>query len=293
MPPSAVTRLLAVPCACVILAGCAGQQLDGRPQSLVPAPISAVYSDVNMELKLITIADDRNRCTGPGWSAPGSIEERVGRLGPDLATAAFQLYPELRGRIERFDFIIADKSEPGTVSNSSGRIVILRPVNGLAPTDPALAFVIGREIGHVVAMHHDENTAASLIVSGLAQIFLPVANVARIIAKVFLSGSAATTAGASVTTAAGASVTATSFVGSQVLITSYRPKQRDESDQIALNLLARLGYDAPAVAGAFAGVNRKSPVTEWTSHLWASVDRLSAPLPGIPFALPQATASVQ
>lgn len=290
MPTPAVTRVFAVLWACAALSGCATSPHDGVSQSLVPAPLSAVYSDVNMQLKLVAIADDRNRCTGPGWSAPGSIEERVARIGPDLATAAFQLYPELSARVERFDFIIADKAEPGTVSNSSGRIVILRPVDGLAPTDAALAFVVAREIGHVVAMHHDENTATSLIVSGLAQIFLPVANVARIITKLFLSGSVV---GSSATAAAGASVTATSFMGTQVVITAYRPKQRDESDQIALNLLTRLGHDAKSVAAAFAKVDRNSPATEWTSHLWASVDRLSAPLPGIPAVLPQATASAQ
>jgi predicted Zn-dependent protease len=291
MPTPAVTKLFAVLCACVILAGCATSTRDGLSQSLVPAPLSAVYSDVNMQLKLVAIADDRNRCTGPGWSASGSIEKRVARIGPDLAAAAFQLYPELGSRIERFDFIIADKAEPGTVSNSSGRIVILRPVDGLAPTDTALAFVMAREIGHVVAMHHDENTAASLIVSGLAQIFLPVANVARLISKLFLSGSAVV--GSSATTAAGASVTATSFVGSRVVITAYRPKQRDEADQIAMNLLARLGYDALAVATAFDKVDRKSPATEWMSHLWASVDRLAAPSLLPPAILPQATASAQ
>jgi predicted Zn-dependent protease len=258
---------------------------------LVPAPLSAVYSDVNMQLKLVAIADDLNRCTGPGWGAPGSIEERAGRLGPDLAAAAFKLYPDLANRVERFDFIIADKSEPGTVSNSSGRIVILRPVNALAPTDAALAFVMAREIGHVVAMHHDENTAASLIISGLAQIFLPVANVARIITKLFLSSTAAVSASA--TAVASASVTATSFVGSRVVVTAYRPKQRDEADAIAMNLLARLGYNAPAVAAAFAAADRKSAATEWTSHLWASVDRLSAPPATNPADLPQATASAQ
>lgn len=291
MPAPAVIRFLAILCACVILAGCATSPRDGVSQSLVPAPLSAVYSDVNMQLKLVAIADDRNRCTGPGWSAPGSVEERVARIGPDLAAAAFQLYPELSTRVERFDFIVADKAEPGTVSNSSGRIVILRPVDSLAPTDTALAFVLAREVGHVVAMHHDENTAASLIVSGLAQIFLPVANVARLITKLFMSGSAVV--GSSATAAAGASVTATSFMGTQVVITAYQPKQRDESDQIALNLLARLGHDAKSVAAAFAGVDRKSPATEWTSQLWASVDRLSAPLPGIPAVPPQATASTQ
>jgi len=261
---------------------------DGHPQPMVPAPLSAVYSDVNLELKLIAIADDLNRCTGPGWSAAGNIEERVARIGPSLAAAAFRLDSDLRERVERFEFVIADKSEPGTASNSTGRIVIMRPVDALAPNDAALAFVIAREMGHVVAMHHDENVVTSLIVSGLAQIFLPVASVARIIGKLFLSGTAAAS-----TATASASVTATSFLGSQAVITAYRPKQREEADAVAMKLLAVLGYDAPAVAAAFAKVDRKSSETEWTSHLWASVDGLSAPGSAIPFESHQASVRAQ
>lgn len=291
MPTPAIVKLLAVLCAFAFLGGCATPPGDGLTQSLVPAPLSAVYSDVNMQLKLVTIPDELNRCTGTGWSAPGGIEERVARLGPALAEATFRLYPETRGRIERFDFLIADKAEPGTLSNSSGRIVILRPVDALAPNDPALAFVMAREIGHVVAMHHDENTAASLIVSGLAQIFLPAANVARLISRIFLSGTAAASASASA--AASASVTATSFLGSQAVVTAYQPKQRDESDAVAMNLVAQLGYDAPAVAVAFAHVKRKPGATEWTSQLWASVDRLSAQTAVAATVLPRTTATVQ
>lgn len=270
----AMNKLIAVPCACVILGGCAAAPHDGRARLTAPTPMSAVYSEMNMQLRLVTIADVPNRCTEPGCSAPDGFDQRVARIGPELAKSAYQLYPDLGSRVKNFEFIIADKSEPGTVSNSSGRIVILRPVNSLAPTDAAFAFIAAREIGHVVAKHHEENTATSLIVSGLAQILAPVANLARAFTNFFLPGTA--TVSASATVLANVSVTATSFVGSRVLVTAYKPMQRDEADAIAMKLLARLGYDAPTVAAAFASVDLKSPATDWTSDLRVSVQRLSA-----------------
>ncbi|MBI3916260.1 MAG: hypothetical protein HY322_04570 [Betaproteobacteria bacterium] len=119
----------------------------------------------------------------------------------------------------------------------------------------------------------------SLIVSGLVQLLIPAANVARLFTNAFLSGAAGTSALANF--AAGASLTATSFVGSRLVVTSYRPVQREEADAIALKLLSHLGFDAPAVAAAFASVNLKSPATDWTSGLRASVERLSPqPRPG-------------
>ncbi len=278
-------------CACAILAGCATSPHGDRVLLTAPTPLSAVYSEVNMQLKLVITANSSNPCTEPGCGPSDSLDQRVARISPALAKAAYQLYPELSDRVKSFEFIVADKSEPGTASTASGRIAILRPVGALAPTDTALAFILAREIGHVVAKHHEENTATSLIVSGLAQIFVPVANLARVFSNFFLTGTATTGTGA--VAAANASVTATSFVGSRVLITSYKLKQREEADAIALNLLARLGYDAPIVAAGFASVDLKSPANDWTSGLQASVGRLATLLPGNRNALAESADSLK
>ena len=285
-----MNKPLAVLGACAVLAGCAASPHDGRVQLTVPQSMSAVYSEVNMQLMLVTTADAPNRCTEPGCSTSNGFDRRVARVSPELAKAAYQLYPDLRSRVKSFEFIVADKSEPGTVSTSGGRIIILRPVSSLAPTEAALAFIVAREIGHVVAKHHEENTAASLIVSGLVQIFSPFANLARAFANYFLAGTATTSASATV--AANASVTAASFVGSRVLVTAYKPTQQDEADAIAMNLVTNLGYDAPTMAAAFASVDLKSPATAWTSDLRVSVERLSAPFPKDPSVLVDSTAGV-
>lgn len=276
-PLRAMNKLPAVLCACAILGGCASSPHDGRAQLTVPTPMSAVYSEVNLQLMLVTRADAPNRCIDPVCALWDGFDQRVTRIGPDLAKAAYEHYPDLRGRVNNFEFIVADKSEPGTVSTSMGRIIILRPVSALAPTDAALAFIVARELGHVVAKHHEENVAAALIVSGLMQIIAPVTSLARVFSNFFVAGTASTSASASA--AANATVTASSFVGSRVLVTAYKPMQRDEADAIAMKLLAHLGYDVSAVVAAFAPVNLKSPATEWTSGLRTSVERLSAQSP--------------
>lgn len=270
--------LPAVFCACVLAGGCASPPQDGRLALALHPEMTAVYSEANMQLMLVTRADAPNRRIEAACSAWDDVDQRVARIGPDLARAAYRLYPDIGGRVRNFEFIVADKSEPGTVSSSSGRIIVLRPVGALAPNDAAFAFILAREIGHVVAQHHEENILATLIVSGLVHLFAPVANLPRVFSDLFLAG-AATTTGASATVAANAAVTATSFVSSRVLITTYRDRQRDEADLIATSLLAQLGYDARAVAAAFAAVDLKSSATDWTSSLQASVDRLAAPAP--------------
>jgi predicted Zn-dependent protease len=105
----------------------------------------------------------------------------------------------------------------------------------------------------------------------------PVANLPQLFGNLFLANAA--TGGASASIAANAAMTATSFVSSRVLLTTYKPRQRNEADLIAMSLLAQLGYDSAAVVSAFTSVNLNSPESEWTSSLRASVAQLSAPTP--------------
>ena len=272
--PLALFRAGAILACCAVLGGCAASPHDGRARMAAPAPVSAVYSEMNMQLTLVTMRDGTVEESGTAGDAPDAFEQRVARVGAKLAEAAFQLYPELRDRVESFEFVIADKAEPGTVSTSFGRAVILRPVSALAPTEAALAFILAREMGHVIADHHAENTAASLAVSGLAYILFPFAGLAKVVGSVFVPGGAA--AGASSSIAANASATAASLVGTRIVVFSYRPKQQKEADAIALKLLGRLAYGAAAVVAAFAPVDLKTQANDWLSALEVSVDRLAA-----------------
>ena len=94
-----------------------------------------------------------------------------------------------------------------------------------------------------------------------------------------VSGAAPT--GVATSPAANAAVTAASIAGSRVLVSAYKPQQREEADAIAVKLLARIGYDSGSVSSAFASVDLGSPPTSWVLDLRNSVNRLSANTPAI------------
>lgn len=284
-PLTSMTRLLAGLCICLFLGACATSPPAGRAQLTAPKAVSEVYSDLNIKLMLATTPDAERSCADPACAARTQFDRRVAHVGGLLADAANHLYPDLRGRIERFEFAVADKAEPGTASTASGRVIVLRPVSTIAPNDEALGFIMGREIGHVVAQHHDENAAAGFIVSAMAQVFAPLLNFARAIATIVSSISAA---GATSSTATNVAMAAASIAGSRVLVSAYKPQQRVEADAIAVDLLAHIGYDARSISTAFASVDLGSQPTNWVLDLRNSVNRLAASVPAATAAAPEA-----
>ena len=245
---------------CSLLGACSTSPY-GRSQLAVPQPVSAVYSEVNMRLLLVATADARGKCAESECDASKEFELRVARLGERLAEKAFDIYPDLKQRIGRFEFVIADKTEPGTTSNSSGMVVIFSGTRALEFSDPALAFILAREMGHVIGQHHDENAATKIIASVLAQILLPVSGIVRSLALLPGASSAAATT---------ATTGAASFLGSKAVIASYWPRQLDEADSIALTILGRTGYDPQETADALAATEQRLDDSSWPQDLRAS-----------------------
>ena len=270
-----IGKLPALLAACTFLAACTTNPHSDRAMLAAPTPLSDAYTQVNLSLKLATSLDLREVCDLAGCMESAQFDERVSRIGARLAAMAYKKYPDLAERVTGFEFSVIDKAEPGTGSTAGGVVIVLRPVSGIARTDEALSFVIAREIGHVVSQHHEENTATSLVVSLLATVLAPVTTVVRYLASVY---SGVTTAVAS------ASVTAVSFASSKVLIANYRPRQLDEADKIALDLLASTGVDPQAAAAGFAYADSQAPDAEWLRELRRSVDSLSGRLAALPTA---------
>ena len=265
-----------------LLGACATSPHSGRSQLAMPQSVSAVYSEVNMQLELVTKADARYKCAESECDANKNFELQVARLGERLAAQAFELYPELSERVSQFKFVIPEKTEPGTTSNASGTVAILSGTRPLESSDPALAFILAREMGHVIAGHHNENTAIKIIVSVIAQALLPITSIFRSLSSLPGASSAAaasaTTAATSATGSAAAltaTATAASFLGSQVVIANYWPKQLDEADAVALTMLARLGYDPRDTADALAALENRPIDSSWLRELRASAARLA------------------
>lgn len=262
---------------CSLLGACSTSPY-GRSQLTVPQSVSEVYSEVNMRLQLATTADARYKCTESECDASKDFELRVARLGERLADKAFEIYPELHERIGRFEFVTSDKAEPGATSNASGTVVVFSGTRALEPADPALAFILAREMGHVIGRHHNENSATSIIISVLVQVLLPVSGLLRSLALLPAASSAAAASATTETVTAGsaAAATAASFLGSRAVIATYRPQQLAEADTVALTVLARLGYDPQETADALAEAERRlAGDGSWPRDLRASAGHVA------------------
>jgi len=256
-----VARVWFVVFASMLLGACATSP-QGRMQVTVPSSVSAVHSEMGMRLNLISAVDISSSCVGVECRLDRAFDQRVLRLGTRLAQSAFEIYPELTERFSKFEFVIAEKAEPGSASSAAGTVVIFRGVQKLRLDEEALAFLIAREMGHVISRHHDENSATSILFSIAAQVLLPVTNLIR--------GSAALLQTASATAAASTVSTAASFVGSRIAIESYRSNQLHEADAVALDLLASLGWSRGEVADALVSSTQIVGDDGWSKDLRVS-----------------------
>lgn len=266
-------KLLAILAGCAILTACTTSAHNDRAMLAAPTALSDAYSHVNLNLRLATSQEVHEICDRTGCMESAQFDERVSRIGASLAAIAYESYPELAGRVPSFEFSVVDKAEPGTASTAGGLVIVLRPVSGIARTDDALSFVLAREIGHVVSQHHEENTGTSLVVSLVATVLAPVTTVVRYLTSVYSGVTAAI---------ASASVTAASFASSKVLIASYRPRQLDEADDVARNLLASSGVELQEAIAGFASGELRQQDAEWLRELWRSVDALKERLAQLP-----------
>jgi predicted Zn-dependent protease len=256
---------------------------EGRTQLVAPAPLqgfSAVYSEFDMQLQLVTAADSP-ACPEAECVADRAFDQRILALGRRLAISAFRQHADLYLRFDRFEFIVADKVESGAASSAGGTVVVYRGLQRINLDDAVLAFVLAREMSHVIAGHHDENVAVSVLVAVAAQILFPVLNIGGLFA-----GGAATAAAAGSAAGTTALTSAASFLGSRAVRASYRPQQVREAEVMAMKLLAAAGWDGDEVNDKLESLRPSlSEETSWTRELRESALNIASlmqgpPLPG-------------
>jgi predicted Zn-dependent protease len=206
-------------------------------------------------------------------------------LGRRLADAAFRQHPELYLRIPRFEFIVADKAEPGAASSSGGTVIVYRGLQRMNLDDAVLAFVLAREMSHVIAGHHDENVAASVLVAVAAQIIFPVLNIGAL----FAGGAATAAAGSAASSVVGttAVTSAASFLGSRAVRASYRPQQEREAEIMAMKLMAAAGWEGFEVSEKLESLRPTLPgETSWALDLQESALRVAGLMQGPPLPEP-------
>jgi Zn-dependent protease with chaperone function len=193
----------------------------------------------------------------PAEPANAPFQEQVRRISAGLQNAARGLYPEQMKHVGAFDVYVGNSQDLSTMSSGTGKIAVNAGFSKLNPTDDWMAFVIAREMGHVVAGHHDSNSGASLVVSVLMNFIVPGSGLIK---------------------------SALSFAGSQLASESGRDKQTKEADEVAMKLLEAAGYTKKSVVLNL----RLNPLGEEVSKTsWAGAFRASSVrLTGVPLTMP-------
>jgi predicted Zn-dependent protease len=239
-----------------LLGACASTTPGGRSRLSAPDPVSSLHSSLDLNLTLAAVAPVTTSCEGLQCQVDKGFERQVTRLGTRLAEAAYATYPELKERIPTFSFVVAEKIDGGSSSDASGTIVIYRGIRKASLEEETLAYLIAREMGRVIARHHDERSAATILSSLLAQILLAPANLAR--GAAFLVSS---TAGA---------------FGKNWITSGTVEERLNEADAIALTLLNRQGWDDMEIADSLLDYSNRLSKDSWSEEVRRTATRLAS-----------------
>jgi hypothetical protein len=190
-----------------------------------------------------------------------AFQAQVKRVSARLQGGVRIAYPEAFKRVGAFDVYVADTEKLSALSSASGKIAVSAGFARLKPTDAWMAFVISREMGHVIARHHDSNAGASIAVSVVMNLIVPGSGLAKSVL---------------------------SLGGSEIASGSQGDKQGREADEVALRLLAAAGYGNREAIRKL----RLKPVGEdvsstfWAADFRSSVARLAVKPPRGAFDAP-------
>lgn len=250
-----------------VIAGCAVNPSTGRRQLIVLPAAQIAHSNIGFSLSTVAqnltfssaCAAVRQGHKGASASAqlcPGAEEMKkfklqVERVGAKLAAEIHEYAPEMIVNNSGFHIGVAGTISASTVSNVDGRILLASDLAALEPTDDVVAFMIAREMGHVIARHGEEDSGARIAFSTLTALLPAGGVIAKFIA---------------------------SLAGSQVLKATWAEAQRREADEIALVLLQRCGRSAATIAfNLKVGLRRGLLSTgEWNMYFAQSIERVSA-----------------
>lgn len=215
---------LFVAAAFAAISGCAVAQLMDRTR-MADMPLAATHADI--AFTLTTGLRQRASCDGSAtcMAQAGSVAAtrfalQVQRISERLQIGAQHLYPDLGTRVPglinaRFDVYVVDGDDPGSASSADGRIALNAALGARQPYDDWMAFVIAREMGHVIARHQEENSATGIATSVIMNILIPGSGLLK---------------------------TLLSAAGSGIAAKSKRDVQAVEADVIALRLLQAAGF---------------------------------------------------
>lgn len=226
---------------------------------MIDIPLASIHSDIGFTIsgsyRQEPDCSEAGNC--PAQTDPDSamhFARQVDRVAAALQNGARDLYPDLAQRVpgllgNRFDVYVIAGDEPGSASSANGRIALNAALGKPAPYDEWLAFVIAREMGHVIARHHEENSAASIAASVILNILLPGSSLLK---------------------------SAISAGGAGIAASSKREVQAPEADAIAFELLAASGFRLDDVALALRTGSAPAGDALWAQSFRTSSGNLRA-----------------
>lgn len=239
-------------------------EVTGNTSGADPANgIGDIYSDIDMRLSLATKANEKP-CVGDVCVTNQLFDARVKALGERLAQSAYTVYPDLKKKVPKFEFSVADKKNIGSASNASGKVVLFRGIQRLDLSEEATAFLLAREMGHVIANHHKSNAKTKLFFTVLTGVLFPAVSILS-------ASSAAAQATTATTLLTSAASTATSFVGSEVALSRIKPTQLTEADDVSIALLEHDGLSKVEIAQALEFIVENENSIGWEKDLTQSI----------------------
>lgn len=243
---------------CAVLAACSTTPAGNRSR-VVDLPLASIHADLLFD---VTTGSRQNldcqansKCAKlPENAVLPLFILQVQRVARKLQVGAQNLYPDLVKRLpgmagNQFDVYVVDNGEPSSACSANGRIAVNSVLGAWHPGDDWVAFLIAREMGHVIARHPEENSAASMATSLLMNIVVPGSHLLK---SLFSAG------------------------GSQLASTSMRDTQEAEADVIALDLLKASGYQPRNVAVALRASASVLDDGKWSKSFRRSSDYLIA-----------------
>lgn len=243
---------------CLGMVGCGTLSTWGLAR-VVDLPLASVHSDISFTVtsssRLNFSCAEGSACPSEAGSSPAiRFALQVQRIAALLQIGAQVLYPNLATRApaladRRFDVYVVEGGEQNSASSANGRISLSAALGTGQPYDVWIAFIIAREMGHVIARHHEENSGASIATSIILNILVPGSGLLK---------SAISTAGAS------------------LAARSKRDVQEREADAIAFRLLGAAHFPLRDVAQSLLLVPVSSDKGSWSANFQKSSDHLLA-----------------
>lgn len=238
------------------ISACSTVPVGGRAR-IIDVPLAAVQSD--LEFSLMSASRSYMSCAenlacpsdaGQGETRP--FDQEVARIASTLQAAAMSLYPDLLWCTPKsaggcFDVYVVEDDEAGSSSSANGRIALNSGLEKWQSYDGVLAFVIAREMGHVIARHHQERSSVSIVTSVLLNFLIPGSGVLK---SLISTG------------------------GARFAAASNRDVQVTEADLIAFNLLKGSGFRLRNVSRSLLAVPALGDEDSWVKGFSRSSNKL-------------------